>query len=492
MAKAKRGLRRALLFSFAQKYTSLIFNLFTIIIVSRILTPSQIGVFSVAIGLTVLAQMLRSLGVPEYLVQEQSVDDATIRTSFTVSLIIAWSLAGGLFATSGWLGHFYGDPGVGQVLRVLSGTFVLTPFGTITTALLKRDLAFGTLYKINMGYVVASSGCTVGLALFGFGYMSMAWASLVANFILVLGCAVWGRRYRVRGLSLSQWRRVVPFGAYRTAADIVIQVGEQSSNLVVGKMIGMAAAGFYSRGYSVVNIYREKVVQAIGAVAFPAFAREHREREAAPDLYLQSIVYLTGISWPFFGFAALMTFPIIRILFGPQWGASVPLMRWLCIAAMVGTLIYQCDQFFTAIGRVGVVTKIETQYQLARVAIVVGAALISLEAVAASQVIVYVLALILYYRKLIKYEELSARTVIAALLPSGLTTVTTCIGPLAVLLFWPGPMSQWYVPLFVVAIASAGAGWLAGLYFTRHPLFSEIKGALAIASGYLRRDPGFK
>lgn len=300
MTNTTGGLRKPLFISFAQRYTSLAFNLLTVVIVSRLLTPKQIGVFSVAAALTALAQMLRSFGVSEYLVQERSLDEPTIRTAFTLNLIIAWFLAVLLFCSSTLIGNFYGDPGVGRVVRVLSLTFLLLPFGTTALALMQRTMAFGTLYKIRLGEIVVRSGVTIGLAFAGFGYMSMAWASLAAMVAWIIGCAVWGYEYRVRRLSLSQWRRIVPFGVKQTVADVAIQLGMQSANIVVGKMLGLTAAGFYSRGYSIVNMFREKVVSGINAVAFPAFAREHRERDAAPALFARSLVYLTGISWPFF------------------------------------------------------------------------------------------------------------------------------------------------------------------------------------------------
>jgi O-antigen/teichoic acid export membrane protein len=143
-------------------------------------------------------------------------------------------------------------------------------------------------------------------------------------------------------------------------------------------MLGLAATGLYSRGYGIVNMYRGKVVGAINTVAFPAFARDHRETNTAPQLFLKSLVHLTGISWPFFGAGILLALPLIRVLFGDQWDAAAPLMRWLCAAAIVGTLTWQCNQFLVAVGRVGVVTHLVVQFQLMRVGLTIVAALFSL------------------------------------------------------------------------------------------------------------------
>lgn len=484
MSKNKRSVRRALVLSFAMRYTSLVFNVLTVMIVSRLLTPKEIGVFSVAVGLVALVQMLRTFGVSDFLVQEKVLNEGMIRTSFTVNLIIAWVLAFFLFATSWWAGRFYGDSGVGEVMRVLSATFILVPFGTTAMALLKREMAFGALYKIGTGEVVVRSGVTIGLAFAGFSYMSMAWASLAATAVWILGCTVWGHEYRARGLSLSEWRRVVPFGVNRTLSDIASELGQQSANIVVGKMLGLTAAGFYSRGYSVVNIFRDKVVSAITAVAYPAFAAEHRDTGTAPALFLRSLVYLTGISWPFFAFSALMASPMIRILFGNQWDAAVPLMQWLCGAAIVGTLIYQCNQFLVAVGQVKAVTTIEVQYQLVRVALAVAAALYSVEAVAASQILVYVIATALYYRRMHGYSALAIGKCVKALSPSAAVTVMASLVP-ATVLFWPNLLSQHRISAFALAVIGCGIGWLLGLIAVKHPLLDEIRHLTSRFRGYL-------
>ena len=471
--------------SFAQRYTSLIFNVLTVVIVSRLLTPKEIGVFSVAVGLTALVQMLRTFGVSDFLVQEKVLNEGMIRTSFTVNLIIAWILAFTLFAASWWVSKFYGDPGVGEVMRVLTGTFILVPFGTTAMALLKRDMVFGALYKINMSEVVVRSSTTIGLALVGFSYMSMAWAALVATAAQVLSCTIWGHEYRARGLSLSEWRRMVPFGMNRTLSDVASQLGEQSANIVVGKMLGLPAAGFYSRGYSVVSIFREKVVSAIQAVAYPAFAAEHRDSGTAPALFLRSLVYLTGISWPFFAFSALMALPMVRILFGSQWDAAVPLMQWLCVAAIVGTLIYQCNEFLVAVGQVTVVTMIEIQYQLVRVGLAVAAALYSVQAVAASQILVYVIATVLYYRRMRGYNALTIGKCAKALLPSVVVTAAASLVPAAILL-WPNLLSQHRLPAFTLAVIGCGIGWLFGLIVVKHPLMDEAKHLASYFRGHLK------
>jgi O-antigen/teichoic acid export membrane protein len=484
MTPPRLSIRKSLAFSFAQKYTTLILSLASVVILSRLLTPKEIGVFSVAVGLTTFASLLRTFGISDYLVQAEQLTERAINTSFTINLIFAWALAVVVFVASWPVATFFGDPGVGRVLRVLSASFLLVPFGVTAMALLKRDMAFSALYKINISSIVAGGFAKIGLAFAGFSYMSMAWAALGSMAVMVIGCAVWGGHYRVRGLSLSSWRDILPFGAKMTLSDLASQLGNQSANLVVGKMLGLSAAGIYSRGYGPVNMFEDKVVGAISAVSYPAFAAEHRESGTAPQLYLRSLVYLTGISWPFFVFAALMALPMIRIMFGNQWDAAVPLMRWLCCAALVGTLTYQCNQLFVAVGRVGAASVVEVQYQLVRVGVVIAAAFVSLEAVAASQIFVYVIATVLYYRRVSDFDALRVGKCARDLIPSVVVTVASGIAP-AIVYAWPGFLPAHLVSGLFLAGVGAGLGWIAGAALVSHPLLGEVRRVLDRGRAYL-------
>lgn len=484
MTPPRLSIRKSLAFSFAQKYTTLILSLASVVILSRLLTPREIGVFSVAVGLTTFASLLRTFGISDYLVQAEQLTERAINTSFTINLIFAWALAVVVFVASWPVATFFGDTGVGRVLRVLSASFLLVPFGVTAMALLKRDMAFGALYKINISSIVFGGFAKIGLAFAGFSYMSMAWAALGSMVVMVIGCAVWGGHYRVRGLSLSSWRDILPFGAKMTLSDLANQLGNQSANLVVGKMLGLSAAGIYSRGYGPVNMFEDKVVGAISAVAYPAFATEHRESGTAPQLFLRSLVYLTGIGWPFFVFAAFMALPMIRIMFGNQWDAAVPLMRWLCCAALVGTLTYQCNQLFVAVGRVGAASVVEVQYQLVRVGVVIAAAFVSLEAVAASQIFVYVIATVLYYRRVSDFDALRVGKCARGLIPSVVVTVASGIAP-AIVYAWPGFLPAHLVSGLFLAGVGAGLGWIAGAALVSHPLLGEVRRVLDRGRAYL-------
>lgn len=457
----------------AQQYTSFLITFPTIMILSRLLTPTQVGVYSVAVTFVNLVHMLRDFGTSEYLVQVRDLDRETSRSAFTVTLIIAWSLAAVLFLASPLIADFFREPGLGSVVRILAITYLLLPIGSTTGALLMRDMQFGIRYKINVTALVVQNALTILLAWYGWGYYSPAWGAVAGMGTTVGGCLYWGRHHRVRGISLKQWREVSQFGVKKTLGSAMSQLGAGAPDFVIGRMLGLAQVGMFSRGQGLVRMFNEKVIGAIAPVSYAAFSQRHREGGNAGALYLRSITYITGVGWPFFGFSALMAFPLIRIFFGDQWDMAVPILQLLAVQAAIGLLVKQHSNLLTAIGRVGLATLWTAGWQVITIGALIGGALVSVVAVAAALVPATAIAVTGVCIGLVICTDITIRDYARAVAPSA--ALTACaLAPVAVLRIFlvPTPDDLW-LPLIGGSVLLT-IGGLLGAWLLDHPLWQEV------------------
>lgn len=471
------SIRRSLVLSFARKYTALLFTLPTVMVLSRLLTPREIGIYSVGAATIAIIQMLRDFGVSEYLVQEADLTDTKVRSAFTINLCIAWALAAIVFAASPWIADFYREPGLRDVLQVLCINFVLLPFGSNINALLTRSMQFGIIYRISLGESIVRTGITLWLAWVGYGYMSLAWGSVAGLAANVLGCQIWGRAYQVMGLSFSHWRAVTRFGLQKAFGDIMNQIGLYAPDFVIGRILNFADVGLYSRGLGLINTFRNNVLGAIGAVTFPAFAQSHRVARDSHLLYLKSLTFISGIALPFMAFAALMAFPIIRLMFGSQWDAAVPILRLLAIATFIAMLSSQFGQYLVAIGKVGLLTSVTTFVQALRIAALALASFRGLEAAAASQVLVSIIETGICCGLLTRVTPITWSDLSRAAAPSLALAGASIIIPALIYVLMPPATAGLWLPL-ILACLGACAGWLASARILKHPLWSEAMTAM--------------
>jgi PST family polysaccharide transporter len=86
-----------------------------------------------------------------------------------------------LFLSATLVGHFYQEPQVIPILQVLSLTFVISGLSTLPQALLQRQLAFQQLAKLEIGATLFASGVGIGLAIAGYGALSLVYQALAGG-----------------------------------------------------------------------------------------------------------------------------------------------------------------------------------------------------------------------------------------------------------------------------------------------------------------------
>ncbi len=465
--------RRSIALSLGQRYVAAVISFGSAMVLARLLTPHEIGIYSVAAAAIALAHSLRDFGIGRYLVQEKELTELRVRSALGMTCVTAWSGAALLFALRGPIAAFYGQPALEDVLAVLCINFLILPLGSLAIALMQRDMEFGALFKIAIVGTVTHAATGITLAAFGFGYMSLAWASAANGAVSGLAAVVL-RPSVARVLpSLAEWRRVFAFGGPVSLAGVVNQLGAQAPDLIVGRILGFAPVAIYSRALGLVSIFNNYFLQGVASVALPAFAARHRDGHELKDSHLLGMSYATAVAWPFFGFLALMALPILRLLFGPQWDAAAPILQLLCLAGAVGPSWAMIAPLLTAMGRVRELLHAELLIQGLRIVLIAGSALHSLWAVAMSQVVICAIAWIVYQRLLSRLVGLSARELLASVWQSGGVAVMS-LCPVVILVLVRADRAAAFSDLAIAALCTAVC-WFVAVFAFGHPIRNEVR-----------------
>ena len=348
MSNVRRGFIITLMSSNGMMVISFIASLF----IARLLTPEEIGIFSVAYVFAGLLRTIREMGLGSYLVQETELTPLRIRTAFGISLLISFACAFILLALSAFAGRFYNEPRITDVLNIVAVGFFLVPFGATTMSLLRRDLRFGDIARIDLTSTIAQNGCAVLLAWLGFGFMSLAWSALVGILTSVLGVLF----YRPAGLpwkpSLSEWRRVLSFSSYVSGSSLLTFAHHSASDLLLGKIMGMEAVAYFNRAHGLSTILGTVLNRAVSAVSLPYFAEQNRSGSSMLQDWRHSTAILHSFTIPFFATLAISASTAIPVLFGDQWQQSIPVLQILAISAVFESSSSLTRQILTAAGRV--------------------------------------------------------------------------------------------------------------------------------------------
>jgi O-antigen/teichoic acid export membrane protein len=461
--------RVSLLFSFVEKYVLVLLSLAGGMIISRLLTPAQTGIYSVAAVLLGVAQVLRDFGVGQYLVQERELNQAKLRAVLGASFLFAWPLAALIAGLGAPLAWFYREPSLAPLLQLLSVNFVLLPFSSVILPMLRREMRFGAICAINLSHGLCGVLVSVTLAWHGFGFMSMAWGSVVATSAALL-LSVWLSPPQMPWLpARAGIGEVIVFGAYATGGNLIDEAGTAAPDLVIGKMAGMDAVGIFSKALGVLAVFHKAITNAVTPVVYPLYAEHVRGGEDVRDVYLRTVSYMTAFAWPFFACVAVMALPILRLLYGEQWDAAAPLIRIMCFSSAIYSMSSMSRYFLVAIGQGRAQAQLDAMTVAIRIVLLVVAAPFGLGAVSWAIVGATVFRVTMTMRCLSRLGGISVAQVAGASSKGLVLTAISVLAPLSALTLSPDSPA-----IAVLAGVASVLLWLAGIVLVRHPLVDEL------------------
>lgn len=319
--------KRALFFSFAGKYTSLLVDFISVMVISRILTPGEIGIYSLAAASIVIGQLLRDFGLSLYIVQEKELTTSKIQSCFTISLILCWTIALGYYFSSSFIASYFNNDSISILIKILAINFLLIPFGTFTLSLLKREMLFDKLMVIDVASTILRVSALLTIAFMGGGVTSLAVASVVGTattVVMTMPHTSWGN-YRFNFKNIVE---ITKFSSLVSGSYIIDKLQETFSEFIIAKQLSPEHLAFFSKAASTCNLFSTLILTAFTPVLQPYISSLNRSDDAELSKKVCSVMnILTSISWPFYILVYILAEEIIFTLYGDQWGNSVEIVR---------------------------------------------------------------------------------------------------------------------------------------------------------------------
>ncbi len=483
------SIRRSLAFSIIDRYASIALSFAMTIILARLLTPKDFGIFSIAMSFVILANAFRDFGTGSYLLQAKHVTDERLQAAFTAVLATSALCGFALLLGTPAIVALYGDTQFWQLMPLFALNLMLGPFSIPGMILLQRNLSFDTLAGISLLTNVVNLIVVVVLASLGYGVMSLAWATLATSAVRIITIWIVNPCFRAFRITLRGWRDPFEFGAVSTATVILNMVYEYLPQLIIGRSIGLAAAGLFGRATSLCQLPDRLVISALHPVLLPALARQ---RHAGADLkpsYLLALSHMSALQWPILLGLALLAEPAVFILYGPQWEEVAPVARIMALAALVMFPAFMTYPTLISLGRVRDTLWMSLISLPPSMILIFVASPFGLEAVAATQFIsapvqVFVAISFIGRRIGVSWAEIAGAVWRSAV-------IAICSGAVPMLVIWSqgGPRFDMPFANLLLAGLGAAAGWGVGLHLTKHPLLEELRRVLLLAGrqlGWLR------
>jgi O-antigen/teichoic acid export membrane protein len=466
------NLRRSLVINFFSSSGATLVQFVVSILLARLLSPSEIGVFSMTVVFVNIAHIFRDFGVGTYLQREPVLTDEKMRAATGVLFTTSWIIAAALYAGSPWISLWFNEPAMVPVMEVLAIGFIFIPFGSITHSLLTREFAAGKQAIVSVVGTATFAVTCLTLAYHGFGAMSMAWANL-AN---IIACAIAYAPLRPKHIpwmpSFRNWRNVLHFGVGTLFSNCLSSINSAVPDIMLGKLGNATLVGLFSRASSTVSIFGYIAGSTVTYGSLSYISQTHHRGESLAPLLNKSTSLVTAVGWPALALTYVFSTEIVLTLYGEKWLPAVPAIDALVISGIIGMMFNYTGIALTAIGRpylsatpmiATLLTRITFGVVLFNGDIRSFSWAICAATVAAAPVMIYQHNVYLGHR---------FTSMLTALRPSAIVTVIVTVAAMLFKMMLPSSLHALSV-LLVLALPLASV-WYLALRLTGHPFTAEL------------------
>lgn len=378
-AQAGRGIA----WSSAGKAVSQLVGVVVSLVLARLLAPADFGLVAMAVIVTGFLGVVGDLGLTSALIQRETLDERHRSTVFWTLLAFGLALAGGTALVAPWIADFYEAPNLTTLLRVLSIDFVLAPVTTLHYALLARELRFKQIALCEALAVLLSGGLALGLALSGVGLWALVFKSLAASLVLSVGFARMTGWWPTALFDRRALSELWPFSANLLGTTVASYWAHQTDDLLIGKTLGAAPLGLYTRAYGTMMHPVSEVGSVIGRVMFPTLSLLQHDDTEAKRLYLKVLGTTALLIFPVMAGLCAMADTFLLVVFGEQWSGAATVLRIYSVIGAYHAISSTVSWLYKSRGA----TRLLFRYTLVSsaitiLAIAIGARFASIEAVA--------------------------------------------------------------------------------------------------------------
>lgn len=441
------------------------------IVLARLLTPAEFGILGMIAIFIAVSNSLIDSGFSSALIRKTDASETDYNTVFYFNLLFGLILYFLLFISAPAISHFFRQPLLIPVTRVMGIVLVINAFSIIQRTLLEKKVDFKTQAIISLSASVISGGVGIGLALNGKGVWSLVAQQLSRQLINSLLLWIFSQWRPARLFSFVAFREMFGFGSKLMVSGLINTIYKNIYYVVIGKFYSAPQLGQYTRAELFSSVISGNMTSVIQRVSYPVLSTIQDEQERLKQAYRR--VIKTTMLLSFGGMLALAAVakPLVVLLIGEKWLPAVPFMQLLCLSEMLYPLHAINLNILQVKGRSDLFLKLEVYKKILAVGPVVAGIFGGIEMMLWGGIALSVISFLLnshYSSELVNY---STRAQIMDVLP------TFGISVLVAAAMWSIGLAGLSLPVTIVLQLVAGlvAGTLMYELF-RLPEYLEMKG----------------
>lgn len=310
-------------------------TLIKLVVLARILSPEDFGVFGLALLSLSTLDVFSKFGFQEKLIRDQGSIESQINTVWTLSLLRGFVLGAVLFLAAPAIASFFDNEKISYILRILSISPLISGALNPRIVYLSKNLEFKKLTLYNFSGTIVDFSVSVLVAIFTKSVIALVLGTISGQVVrLILSHILFTSRLKLE-ISSDVFKSIYNFGKWVWWGNLLVFLSTQGDDIFVGKVLGTTMVGFYQMAYKISSLVLTEITTVVKKVLYPVYSKYQDDNSILRKWFYLTFAANTFLTVPFgltiFWFAK----PIILIFLGPNWLPMLGSLKILSIAGVI-------------------------------------------------------------------------------------------------------------------------------------------------------------
>ena len=333
------------------------------------LAPADFGVVALGTTMLLIVGTVTELSLTEALIRHKEPGESHFSAAWTLNatrgLLLCLFFAVCAYPAS----VLFEEPRLFGVMIALGFSVLIGGLINPRRIMLQRELIFWQEFVLSVSQKFTGFVAAVAIAMIYHSYWALVIGTLVSQATnVIVSYLVLPFRPRI---TFQHMREFFSFSAWLTAGQIVNTLNWRFDYLLVGKMLGGTALGYYSVGSNLAMMPTREATWPLTQTIYPGFSsiRSDPPRLAAAYQRVQALV--TAVALPAGIGVAVVADPLVTLALGEKWAPVVFIIQALASVFALQTLGALVQPLGMATGETRLLFVRDTQMLFVRVPVMV-------------------------------------------------------------------------------------------------------------------------
>lgn len=312
-----------------------ILQVITLLIVSRILSPSDFGLMAIVTFFTSIGIAIIENGFTSALIQKTHATNKDYNTVFIFSLVSSIVIYAVLFLTAPYIATYYNEASATMIVRFIGLMNIFSALSIVHLARLNKALNFKRIAKVNVLAALVSGVVAIILAFRNFQVWTLVGQTLVYYFMQCLLLWYFEKWRPKLQFDFTAFKDLFHYG-YKLLGASLLEIAFQNSYiLIIVKKFSPTTVGIFSQARRLSEVPAFTISSIIQQVIFPSFSLIQNDNEKLRYHFSKVLRLLSFFTFPFMFFLAVVSKPLVYIFLSSKWAEAVPYFQIFFVTNML-------------------------------------------------------------------------------------------------------------------------------------------------------------